>query len=150
MTENATEKQRGFQNGQSGNPAGKPKGVRNRATLMAEKLMQDDAEQVVRAVVEKAKQGDMTAARLIIERIAPVRKGRPITVDLPDAKTSADLAAAMASLVRARVTEFDHRTLPPASRRASVDEARVPCITCALVPSQGRASERRRRRRSLE
>jgi Family of unknown function (DUF5681) len=101
VTENATEKQRGFQKGQSGNPAGKPKGVRNRATLMAEKLMQDDAEQVVRAVVEKAKQGDMTAARLIIERIAPVRKGRPITLDLPDAKTSADLVAAMASLVRA-------------------------------------------------
>lgn len=104
MTENATEKQRGFQKGQSGNPAGKPKGVRNRATLMAEKLMQDDAEQVVRAVVEKAKQGDMTAARLIIERIAPVRKGRPITLDLPEAKTSADLAGAMASLVRAMAT----------------------------------------------
>jgi hypothetical protein len=104
VTENATEKQRGFQKGQSGNPAGKPKGVRNRATLMAEKLMQDDAEQVVRAVVEKAKQGDMTAARLIIERIAPVRKGRPITLDLPDAKTSADLAGAMASLVRAMAT----------------------------------------------
>jgi hypothetical protein len=104
VTENATEKQRGFQKGQSGNPAGKPKGVRNRATLMAEKLMQDDAEQVVRAVVEKAKQGDMTAARLIIERIAPVRKGRPITLDLPEAKTSADLAGAMASLVRAMAT----------------------------------------------
>ncbi|HLN49346.1 MAG TPA: DUF5681 domain-containing protein [Steroidobacteraceae bacterium] len=76
MTENATKKQRGFQKGQSGNPAGKPKGVRNRATLMAalmaEKLMQDDAEEVIRAVIEKAKQGDMTAARLIIERIAPV------------------------------------------------------------------------------
>jgi uncharacterized protein DUF5681 len=104
VTENATEKQRGFQKGQSGNPAGKPKGVRNRATLMAEKLMQDDAEQVVRAVVEKAKQGEMTAARLIIERIAPVRKGRPITLDLPEAKTSADLAGAMASLVRAMAT----------------------------------------------
>ncbi len=87
--------QHGFQKGQSGNPAGKPKGVRNRATLMAEKLMQDDAEQVVRGVVEKAKQADMTAAHLIIERIAPVRKGRPTTLDLPDAKTSTDLAAAI-------------------------------------------------------
>ncbi len=104
MAENATKKQRGFQKGQSGNPAGKTKGVRNRATLMAERLMQDDAEDVIRAVIEKAKQGDMTAARLIVERIAPVRKGRPITLHLPDAKTSADLAAAMASLVRAMAT----------------------------------------------
>jgi hypothetical protein len=99
LTENATKKQHGFQKG-----TGKPKGARNRATMMAERLMQDDAEQIVRAVIEKAKEGDMTAARLIIERIAPVRKGRPITLDLLDANSSADLAAAMASLVRAMAT----------------------------------------------
>jgi hypothetical protein len=39
--------------------------------------MQDDAKDIVRAVLEAAKGGDMTAARLIMERIFPVRKGRP-------------------------------------------------------------------------
>ena len=102
MTENSDRNQPWqFQKGTSGNPAGKPKGVRNRATMMAEKLMEDDAEEVVRSVIAKAKEGDMAAARLIIERIAPARKGRPVVLDLPDAKTSADLAAAMAALVRA-------------------------------------------------
>ena len=57
--------------GASGNPAGKPKGTRHRATQMAEKLMENDATDVVNAVITAAKQGDMVAARLILERIAP-------------------------------------------------------------------------------
>jgi len=43
--------------------------------------MQDDAKDIVRAVLEAAKGGDMTAARLIMERIFPVRKGRPIYLE---------------------------------------------------------------------
>jgi hypothetical protein len=41
------------------------------------KLMEDDAENNVRTVVNAAKAGDPTAMRLCIERLAPVRKGRP-------------------------------------------------------------------------
>ena len=66
-----------FKKGQSGNPSGKPPGTRNKTTMLAEKLMQDDARDIVRVVLEAAKGGDMTAARLILERIFPVRKGRP-------------------------------------------------------------------------
>jgi hypothetical protein len=87
MAENTAGKQRGspFQKGQSGNPRGKPKGARNTTTVMAEKLMQNDAKDIVRAVLEAAKGGDMTAARLVLERISPVRKGRPVQLNLPDA-----------------------------------------------------------------
>jgi hypothetical protein len=103
MAENSAGKQRGapFQKGKSGNPNGKPKGTRHRITVLAEKLMQDDAKDIVRAVLEAAKGGDMTAARLILERIAPVRKGRPVYFDLPPAQTAADIAAAMAALTTA-------------------------------------------------
>jgi hypothetical protein len=79
VAENSAGKQRGapFQKGQSGNPSGKPPGIRNKTTMLAEKLMQDDARDIVRVVLEAAKGGDMTAARLILERIAPVRRGGP-------------------------------------------------------------------------
>jgi Family of unknown function (DUF5681) len=99
VAENAAGKQRGapFRKGQSGNPSGKPPGSRNKTTMLAEKLMQDDARDIVRVVVEAAKGGDMTAARLVLERIAPVRKGRPVYFDLP-VNTAADIAAAMAAL----------------------------------------------------
>ena len=36
-----------FETGQSGNPAGRPKGTRSRATILAEKLMLADEEEIV-------------------------------------------------------------------------------------------------------
>ena len=71
MAENSAGKQRGapFQKGKSGNPNGKPKGTRHRITVLAEKLMQDDARDIVRAVLVAARSGDMTAARLILESV---------------------------------------------------------------------------------
>ena len=100
MAENSVRKQRGasFQKGQSGNPSGKPPGTRHKTTMLAEKLMQDDAKDIVKVVLEAAKGGDMTAARLILERIAPVRRGRPVYFDLPPVQTAGDIAAAMTAL----------------------------------------------------
>ena len=69
--------------GCSGNRYGKPPGTRHRATRMTEKLMAGDAEAVVRAVIDAAKGGDMTAARLVLDRIAPPCRGRPVRLDLP-------------------------------------------------------------------
>jgi hypothetical protein len=69
--------------------------------MLAEKLMQDDAKEIIKVVVDAAKGGDMTAARLILERIAPVRKGRPEYLDLPTVRSAADIAAAMAALTAA-------------------------------------------------
>ncbi|MGE0651668.1 MAG: DUF5681 domain-containing protein [Alphaproteobacteria bacterium] len=103
MAENSPGKVRGrpFQKGKSGNPAGKPKGARHRATLLAEKLMADDAEEVVCAVVAAAKAGDMTAAKLVLDRIAPPRKGRAVEFELPPVRTAADVCDAQAALVGA-------------------------------------------------
>jgi hypothetical protein len=98
-TENSGGKQGGrFRKGQSGNPRGKPPGARHRVTLLAEKLMADDAEAVVRAVVDAAKGGDMTAARLILDRIAPPRRGCPVSFALPAIETAADVTKALSAV----------------------------------------------------
>ena len=73
-----------FKKGQSGNPSGKPKGARNKTSLMCEKLMAGDAEDVAMAVIDQAKNGDMQAAKLILDRLVPARKGRPVRVTLPE------------------------------------------------------------------
>jgi hypothetical protein len=78
-----------------------PKGTRHRATMLAEKIMEADAKDIVRAVVNAAKAGDPTAMRLCIERLAPVRKGRPVAFDLPQIKTAADVTGALGTIAEA-------------------------------------------------
>jgi hypothetical protein len=66
--------------------------------VLAEKLMRADAPRVVRAVLAAARDGDMTAARIILDRVAPVRRGSPVAVSLPAVNTAADLVAALGSI----------------------------------------------------
>jgi hypothetical protein len=73
-------------------------GTRHRATRLAEKLMAGDAEAVVNAVVAAAKDGDMTAARLVLYRIAPPCRGRRVRLDLPPIVGAADLVKALAAV----------------------------------------------------
>ena len=62
-------------------PRGRPKGAKNKATLFKEviregfeeKLLKDGM-RVVDAVVNKALEGDMTAAKLLLDRILPTSK----------------------------------------------------------------------------
>lgn len=56
--------------GQSGNPAGRKPGSLNKGGELR-KLMADDGESVVRMVIAKALTGNLEAARLVLERIAP-------------------------------------------------------------------------------
>jgi hypothetical protein len=90
-----------FQIGQSGNPAGRPRGARNRRTLALESIMEGESEVITRKVVEMAKGGHMTAIRLIIDRLAPVQKDRPVDFELPPLNTPADAVAASAAIVAA-------------------------------------------------
>src|ERR1700730_13409490 len=72
-----------FQKGQSGNPAGRPKGARNRSTVAAEALLEGEAEALTRKPIELARAGDATAIRMCIERLVPPRKDRTICLELP-------------------------------------------------------------------
>jgi len=101
--ENSAGKQRGrpFKKGRSGNPDGKPPGTRHRTTLAVEALLDGEAEALTRRAIEMALEGDATAMRLCLERVAPVRKGRSVSIDLPAVATSEDLTAAFTALTDA-------------------------------------------------
>jgi len=90
-----------FEKGESGNPAGRPRGSRNRATLLMEGLLADDAEAIGRKAIAMAKQGDMAAIRLCMDRLAPARKGEPVAFELPPLEKPADSVAAAAEIVAA-------------------------------------------------
>lgn len=73
-----------FVKGQSGNPAGRPKGARGRYTAFRERV-EDSLEDLVNVLIEKALEGDMAAMRLLLERSVPKllpETGREL-IDLP-------------------------------------------------------------------
>ena len=96
-------KQRGrsFRLGQSGNPGGRPRGARTKITLAVEALLDGEADTITRKAIELAKAGDMAALRLCLDRIAPPRRERPVSFDLPSIASAADAARASAALVAA-------------------------------------------------
>jgi hypothetical protein len=93
-----------FRKGTSGNPAGKPRGARHKTTLAVEGLMGEYGQQVTARVVKSACSGNMVAARLVLERIAPPRRGRPVRLKLQEIGDAASLMAAQAALLRAVVS----------------------------------------------
>jgi Family of unknown function (DUF5681) len=90
-----------FEPGKSGNPAGKLKGTRNKTTLAVEALLDGEAETITRKAIELAKDGDLAALRLCLDRIAPPRKNRSVMLELPPVSRAADAANAAATLLEA-------------------------------------------------
>ena len=70
-----------FKNGTSGNPAGRPAGSRNKATLACEQLLEGEAEELIRTLVEKAKGGNIQALGMCLDRLLPARKERCISLE---------------------------------------------------------------------
>ena len=85
--------------GQSGNPDGRPLGSRNKTTLAVEALLDGEAVEITRRAVEKANEGDPTALRLCLDRIAPARKDRLTPFEMPPIRTATDAIGAMAAIV---------------------------------------------------
>jgi hypothetical protein len=87
-----------FQKGQSGNPLGRPPGARNKATIIAESLLQGEAEELTRLAIDRAKAGDIAALRMCFDRLAPPCKHRTIAFELPPLVSAADAASALAAI----------------------------------------------------
>lgn len=69
-----------FKKGQSGNPAGKPKGAKDKRTELRA-LFEADKADLVKTAITLAKSGDVSALRLCLDRlVAPVRSN-PVRVE---------------------------------------------------------------------
>lgn len=90
-----------FKPGTSGNPRGKPRGTLNKATHAVLALLEGEADAITRVCIEAAKQGDMTAVRLVLERLCPPARERPLNIELPNVATISGIAEAQAAVVEA-------------------------------------------------
>jgi hypothetical protein len=88
-----------FRKGTSGNPVGKARGTRNKVTIAVEGLMGKYGEQVAARMVKRAVDGDVGAARLILDRVAPVRRGRPVHLKIGEIGDAASVMNVHAALL---------------------------------------------------
>jgi hypothetical protein len=92
---------RPFERGKSGNPAGRPKGARNKATLAIEELLDGEAEALTRKLIEKALGGELAALRICLDRVSPPRRDRLVTIELPKIESASDALKASSAILAA-------------------------------------------------
>ncbi len=105
-----------------GNP-GKPRGTRHRVTRAVEELLEGQSEQITQKAVEMALEGDSTALRLCLERIAPTRKDAPVNFELPPISTASEASKASQAVLKA-VSEGEITPLEGATVMGLVEQYR--------------------------
>jgi hypothetical protein len=90
-----------FKKGESGNPKGRPMGSKHKVTLAALALLEGDLETITQVCVDKAKAGDLMAVKLILDKIIPNAKERPLSLQLPKIKSARDIPLALEAVMTA-------------------------------------------------
>src|ERR1700751_678225 len=83
-----------FQPGQSGNPAGRPPGSRNKKAIAMEEMFAATAEETAKFIIARAQCGNATAMRICMERTPP-------GVELPPVRCAADAQKALNMVIEA-------------------------------------------------
>jgi AAA domain len=107
-----------------------------------QQLADDAGKEILEKMIDAAKGGDMRAADLVLSRIWPVRKGRPITLELPPIGTAADIVSALGKVADA-VAAGDV-TPDEASAMANVLEMKRRTIETVELESRISALEKER------
>lgn len=99
---------------EKGNP-GRPKGSRNKATRIAEQLLDGETEAVIRKAIDLAMQGDGPILRTLLGLVAPQQRGRMMQLDLPVLHKAEDALAAIesarAALSQGEITESELKAI---------------------------------------
>jgi hypothetical protein len=101
-----------FAPGISGNPRGRRPGTRNRATVLAAQLLENEAPRLVRKCIALALAGDTTALRLCLDRILPPVRDRPVQLAISSpASPAAALQAVLAAVASGELTPEQGRAV---------------------------------------
>jgi len=85
-TDSEPQRGRPFRPGHSGNPAGRPKGARNKASIIAEAKIEEKFGAVIDKLIERALDGNVSALRFCAGRVLPERP--PVEISLAGVRTT--------------------------------------------------------------
>ncbi len=87
--------------GQSGNPAGRPKGSKNRGSILSQEIFDEKAAQLVVKAIEEALAGDRSLLRAAFVRAIPTPRARPLEIDIPEGASPEELEKVLDECQRA-------------------------------------------------
>ncbi len=92
-----------FQKGQSGNPAGRPKGIKDKRAIWRE-MLESESEELINKAVQMAKDSDEQMLKFILDRVLPAKpKTNPIEIGEfkgnPEEKSTMIMQAAFKGLI---------------------------------------------------
>lgn len=90
-----------FQPGESGNPQGRTQGSRNKASIILDGLLQEQAEAILKKAINLALKGDPHMIRALLDKLIPNRKDSPVKIRLPTASGAKDLPTITAAILKA-------------------------------------------------
>jgi hypothetical protein len=135
-----------YKKGKSGNPGGRPPGIRDKRVQFRD-LIADRAEDIVLKVIEKALEGDSTAYRLCMERICPALRpiDGPVAVAGLEGTLSEQGRTILAAMARGEITPSQASELLGAlgsqARLVEADELekRIAALEARIQQTGGRA-----------
>lgn len=89
-----------FTKGLSGNPRGRPKGIKDRRVALREKLT-PHADDLIETVIRYALSGDMQAIKLVFDRVIPPLREEKFTLSLPKIESADDCVKAQGQVIAA-------------------------------------------------
>ena len=89
-----------FAKGNRGGP-GRPRSVVSRGAVVLDGMGAEAGKQLVQVMLDKALAGDTRAADLLLSRIWPARRGRPVEIDVAPIRSVSDYVSAATGVTNA-------------------------------------------------
>ena len=79
---------------------GRPPGSRNQVASKSQAILEEHAEILMKKCIHMALEGDVTAMRLCVERLTPIRRQRVLRFKMPRVETMAEVDTASQAVVK--------------------------------------------------